>query len=71
MAIFLLFVGRKSIVLLVARFQFVATGPEKIKKISQWIKFSLLKWDRDFALAGEIINDHKFSFYATFLTRTR
>ena len=70
---FFLLKGRKSIFLSASRSRFVAIGPAKSLKIGQWIT---LLWpkrllNRDFALAGEIIHKDKFSFYATFLTRTR
>ena len=52
--------------------QFVATGPAKILKIGQKLKFLCPKYilNRDFALAGEIIHDNNFSFYVVFLTWT-
>ena len=53
--------------------QFVTTGPAKSLKIGQkltilWPKRVL---NRDFALAGEIIHDHKFLFYAIVLIQTQ
>ena len=52
--------------------QFAATGSAKILKIGQkltflWPKFIL---NRNFALAGELIHDHKLAFYAIVLTLT-
>ena len=67
---FLLLEGRKSIFLAASRSQFVAIGPAKFLKIGQRITFLWPKGilNRNFAIAGEVIHDHKFSFYATFLT---
>ena len=58
--------GTKNIFLSTSRSQFVAIGLANILKIGQRITFLRPKWilNRDFALAGEIIHDHKFSFYA-------
>ena len=62
--------GRKNIFLSAPRSMFVAIGPAKILKIGQWITilWQKLILNRDFALAGEIIHDHEFSFYAILLT---
>ena len=59
--------GRINIFLSASRSQFVAVGPFKIgqRKMFLWPKLIM---NRDFALAGEIIHDHKFSFYAILLT---
>ena len=54
--------GRKSIFLSASRSQFVTIRLAKNLKIGQRIL------NRDFALAGEVIHDHKFSFSATFFT---
>ena len=50
--------------------QFVATGPSKILKIGQKLRFLWPKLilNRDFALAGEVIHDCKFSVFAIVLT---
>ena len=49
----------KNIFLSASSSQFVAIGPAKILKVSQWITFLWSKriLNRDFALAGEIIHD--------------
>ena len=62
--------GRKNIFLSASRSQFVAIRPAKILKISQWITilWPKLILNRDFPLAGEIIHDHEFSFYAILIT---
>ena len=62
--------GRKSIFLSASRSQFVAIGPANILKIGQRITFlwPICILNRDFALAGEVIHDHKVSFSATFFT---
>ena len=62
--------GMKSIFLSASRSQFVGIGPAKILKIGQRITFLWPKCilNRDFALAGAVIHDHKFSFSATFFT---
>ena len=61
---FYLLEGGKSIFLSASRSQLVAIESAKILKIGQQITFYL---NRDFALAGEMIHDQKFSFYAPFL----
>ena len=50
--------------------QFVATGPAKMLNIGHKLTFLWPKWilNRYFALVGEIIHDHKSSFYAKVLT---
>ena len=65
-----MFEGSKNIFLSASRSQFVAIGPAKILDIGQWITFLWPKriLNRNFALAREIIHDHKFSFYAIFFT---
>ena len=62
--------GRKNIFFSASRSQFLAIGPAKILKIGQRITFLWPKCilNRDFALAEEVIHDHKFSFYAILLT---
>ena len=62
--------GRKDIFMSASRSKIVATGPAKILKIGQRVSFLWPKQilNRDFALAGEIIHDHKCSFYAILLT---
>ena len=67
---FLLLEDRKSIFLSASRSHFVAIGPAKILKIGQRITFLWPKCilNRDFALAREVIHDHKFSFFVTFFT---
>ena len=66
----LLIEGRQNIFLSACRSQFVAIGPANILKIDLWVTFVWPKLilNRDFALAREIIHDHKVSFYAIFLT---
>ena len=56
--------GRNNIFWSASRSRFVAIGPAKILKIGQWgnIFMTKLILNRDFALAGEIIHDHKFPF---------
>ena len=48
--------------------QFVTTGPAKILKSDKNERFYGQNefLNRDFALAGEIIHDYKFSFYSIF-----
>ena len=58
-------VGAENISLSTSRSQFVSIGPVNIQRIF------MAKIYRDFSLAREIIHDHKFSFYAIFLTGTR
>ena len=62
--------GRKNIFMSASISQIVATGPAKRLKIGQRISFIWPKriLNREFALAGEIIHDHKCSFYAMLLT---
>ena len=62
--------GRENIFYSASGSHFVATAPAKILKISLkltclWPKLIL---NRDFALAGQIIHDYKFSYYAIVLT---
>ena len=61
---FFLLVGRKSIFLSASRSRFVAIGHANILKIGQWETFLCQKriLNRDFALAGEIINKINFNF---------
>ena len=63
--------GYRNFFLSPSRFQFVAIGPAKNLKIGQeimslWQKIIL---NRGFAVAREIIYEHKFSVYTIFLTR--
>ena len=53
--------------------QFVATGSAKILKIGQKLTFLWPKCilNRDFALAGELIHDHKLTVYSIVLTLTQ
>ena len=65
--------GHINVFLLASRFQFVAIGQAKILKIGQeimslWQKIIL---NRVFAVAREIIYEHKFSVYTIFLTRLK
>ena len=61
--------GRENIFYPASGFQFVATGHVQILKIGQKLMFLWPKGilNRDFALAGEIIHGHKFSFYSMVL----
>ena len=66
-----LFEGRQNIFLTIFSTKFVVKYPAKLFKIDKEIKILCLKLlilNRDFALAREIINDHKFSVLATILT---
>ena len=63
--------GHRNFFLSASRFQFVEIGPAKNLKIGQeimslWQKLIL---NRVFAVAREIIYEHKFSVYTIFLTR--
>ena len=66
--------GHRIFFLSASRFQFVAIGPAKNLKIGQEIMSLSCLWqkinlNRVFAVAREIIYEHKFSVYTIFLTR--
>ena len=67
---FLAVKGHEKDFLSAFRSQFVSIGPTKILKIGQGITFSWqnIILNRDFALAREIIHDHKFPMYAIYMT---